>query len=646
MNRWIFLTAVLLALLFAAYGAQAAEVITPQLTERMALAEPDELIRINIVMAQRPDPAQLRVGTKGLYKLEKRQLVIDRLRQLADESQAGVLSLLERAQVDGKVTRLGSLWLGNAIFCSATREIIQQVAAMGNIRSVDWDEFRPMLHYTREDAREADVFKLVKKERAAHAGEMSTMVEASSETGAKLLSKEIVWNLTKINADDVWGLGYTGDGVLVANLDTGVNYNHLDLQDHMWDGSAFGLYNHGFNFVNGTSDPMDDDSTSPGHGTHTAGTIAGDGTAGSQVGVAPDAIIIACKILDGAGLGTEADTWWAMQSAVLFGADVLSMSAGWVHEWDPDLCTWREECDNLLALDIVFCTSAGNGRPYPPYGHFTIPDDISTPADVPAPWYPLPNPGDEHHSSILAIGAVTSSDVVCSFSSYGPTEWDTTCTDPDHDYDDYPYPPGLIKPDLCAPGQYIKSLAHDDNSGYRGPLGWAGTSMACPHVAGTVALMLEKNPDLTAVEIDSILETTSVDLGSAGRDNYYGGGRIDALAAVNATPEAGQPPVAIADLEAALTNGAKSSSGDIYLAWSEPVSDLGVDYYVIYRTTDPGSTMDSLNSTADTSYTDSGAAGDTLTNYFYTVKAVDQGGQKASDSNMVGEFERYLKTAP
>ena len=408
----------------------------------------------------------------------------------------------------------------------------------------------------------------------------------------------------------------------------------------MWDGSGVGMPHHGYDFANGDTDPMDDE----GHGTHTAGTIAGDGTAGTQTGVAPDAQIMIFKVWDSGGYGTQSDAWDAMWYSINWGADIVSMSGGWPHDGpSTDLCSWRTKCDQLLAGGVIFSTSAGNGDNEG--GHYEVPNDISTPADVPAPWYPEPNPGDEHHSSIIAVGATYSSDLIASFSSYGPTEWSVTdCSG--NDYDDYNYTPGLLKPDVCAPGVYIKSLAYDDTAGYAGPVGWAGTSMSCPHVSGTLALMLEKNPGLTPVLMDCILETTAVDLGPTGRDSLYGAGRIDALAAVNATPDYGEPPEAISDLTADLTNGAKSSTGDIHLAWTEPGSDLGVDYYVIYRATDPEATLDSLAATSDTVYTDSGAAGDTLTQYYYTVKAVDTGGQKSSQSNMVGEFDNSLQTAP
>jgi subtilisin family serine protease len=642
MKRQTLFVVLLSTLLLGICWAHAAEVITPQLADRMAQAEADELIRIYIIMERQADLTEIEAAAKGLDKDQRRQLVIDRLSALAEEDQAAVLSLLESAQAEGKAKRIRSLWLGNTVCCEATKEIIQRLAAVEGIDYINWDKRMKVLHETGARPHRDKRLQQVTRTATKGAQRMPSMRIEMSEEGVQLRSKEIPWNITKINADDVWGLGYTGDGIIVGHMDTGVNYNHQDLKDHMWDGSGVGMPNHGYDFANDDLDPMDDDYVSPGHGTHTAGSIASDGTAGSQVGVAPDAQIIAFKIWFGDGTGYQSDAWDAMQYCIYWGADLANMSGGWPHDSpSTDLCSWRVKCDALMAAGIVFCTSAGNGDNMG--GHYAVPNDISTPADVPAPWYPQPNPGDVHHSSIMSVGATNSSDVIASFSSYGPTEWSVTSCG-SHDYDDYNYPPGLMKPEVCAPGVYIKSLDYADTSGYRGPVGWAGTSMSSPHVAGTLALMLQKNPYLTPVEMDSILEATAVDLGTGGRDNYYGAGRIDALAAVNATPQVGDPPETIADLSATLTNGAKSSSGDIYLSWTEPPSDLGVDYYVVFRATDPDGPMDSLDSTPDTTYTDPGAAGDTATNYFYTVKAVDQGGQKSSDSNEVGEFDAYLIT--
>lgn len=637
MKRWIWSGPLMLAFLLGTLATAAGSAITPLLAQKMSSADPDELIPVYIIMEYQAEPEALLRAAKGLEKTERRRMVADRLQEIADREQTEVLAALEKARSQGRAERIRSIPLGNTVACRATRSVIDLLAATPGIDYIQWDQRTKVLHETTAERR-ARVLKQAGRSPGDQTHAPSDRQEEGGSAGST--SKEIVWGVGKINADDVWALGYTGDGIVVSNLDTGVNYNHLDLRDHMWDGSGVGMPHHGYDFVNGDTDPMDDE----GHGTHTAGTIAGDGTAGSQTGVAPDAQIMIFKIWDSGGYGTQSDAWDAMWYSLNWNADIVSMSGGWRHDGPgTDLCSWRVKCDQLLAGGVIFSTSAGNGDNMG--GHYPVPNDISTPADVPAPWYPLPDPGDVHHSSIIAVGATMSNDNICSFSSYGPTEWSVTgCTG--HDYDDYNYPPGLIKPDVCAPGSYTKSLAYDDTAGYAGPAGWSGTSMSCPHVSGTLALMLEKNPNLTPVEMDSILEATAVDLGTAGRDNNYGAGRIDALAAVNATPSYGQPPEAISDLSADLSGGAKSGSGDIYLSWTEPGSDLGVDYYVIYRATDPETGMDSVDFTGNTYYTDSGAAGDTLVNYYYTVKAVDTGSQKSAQSNKVGEFDSYLLTAP
>ena len=100
------------------------------------------------------------------------------------------------------------------------------------------------------------------------------------------------------------------------------------------------------------------------------------------------------------------------------------------------------------------------------------------------------------------------------------------------------------------------------------------------------------------------------------------------------------PPEAVDDLTVELVES------DIFLNWTEPYSEAGVSHYVIYRGTDPGASGDSLAGATDTYYTDVGAAGDTGTNYYYTVKVVDVGGQKSAESNKVGEFDTGLINAP
>jgi len=106
------------------------------------------------------------------------------------------------------------------------------------------------------------------------------------------------------------------------------------------------------------------------------------------------------------------------------------------------------------------------------------------------------------------------------------------------------------------------------------------------------------------------------------------------------------PPEAIGDLTILLESGAKSSTGDMRLIWSEPYDDVGVTRYVVYRDTTADGSGDSLAGTTETTYLDVGAAGDTASNYFYLVKSVDAAGNKSGESNQVGEFDRHVITAP
>jgi len=160
------------------------------------------------------------------------------------------------------------------------------------------------------------------------------------------------------------------------------------------------------------------------------------------------------------------------------------------------------------------------------------PNNIYTPGDCPLPHLhedQLVNTGGL--SCVISVGAVNYDNTIAPFSSEGPSQW-TDVTQ----YNDYPYTAGstteigLIRPDICAPGVQIKSLDYNTTDGYTL---MDGTSMATPLVAGTIALMLSKNHELTPAQIDEILERTAVKL-TEHKSNDFGSGLLDALAAVNA----------------------------------------------------------------------------------------------------------------
>jgi len=466
------------------------EVIDRELQQKMQGSSSSELIPVIVEFDKLIDTGFLRNCVKGMSKTQRRSFTINTLQNFSSEYQKDIMNYLNLMQNAGKVNRLSQLWLTNSIGMNATKTVISEVANNSNVALIWLDD------------------KLSKPTGYGTSG---------SITNSDPNSRAIVWNVTKINADQVWGLGYTGQNIIDGHVDTGVNYNHVDLADHLWDGGS-SYPNHGYDFISNDNDPMDQD----GHGTHTAGTVAGDGTAGTQTGVAPDCQIMCLRAVPG--------NLSVLQNAVNFAltnnADVISMSAGWDSagaggSWNSLSTSNRYMTDNCMTAGVVFSTSAGNGDGYG--GHYAVPYDIGIPANAPAPWY-----GSEGHSAAMAVGATNQSNTLASFSSHGATQWFFS------PWYEYTYPPGLIKPDVCAPGGSpgITSLNYANNNGYVG--GWQGTSMACPHLTGTIALLLSKDPSLTPEKIDSIIELTCLDLGSSGRDNYFGAGLINALDAVNA----------------------------------------------------------------------------------------------------------------
>ncbi|MGC9111806.1 MAG: S8 family peptidase, partial [candidate division WOR-3 bacterium] len=398
------------------------------------------------------------------------------------QEQAELVDFLKEQQAAGRVADIRPLWIVNAVYCEATPEVIRAVAERQDVNYVNYDLVwcPDLLEQPGSPAEPTD---------------------------------EITWGVRKIRAPEVWAQGYTGAGVVCGHIDTGCDYTHPDLADHMWEDPNYPY--HGWNFENNNNNPMD----AQGHGTHTAGTVASDGTSGTQCGVAPDARIMACRVRTVVDSVAESQCWQAMQFVVSpplspgNGADLYTMSLGWMISWNPHQATWRQVADNVNAAGVIQIVAAGNER-----GTATPPTALRCPGNVPPPWWNPQNTGSGTLSGIISIGATDSLDAIAYFSSPGPVTWQTVAP-----YNDYVYPPGLTKPDVSAPG--VAVISCQLGGGY---VSMDGTSMATPHTAGTVCLMLSKNPNLTPAVVDSILEVTAVDLGSAGKDNDFGAGRIDA----------------------------------------------------------------------------------------------------------------------
>lgn len=492
--------------------------ITQDLERKLNSSSPHEYIKVNLVLEKQLNGMEI-VKNMKMSKKAIRNYVKNALKEFARETQAPILEKLKELEKRGLVRNIKSLWIANVINFEGKKEAIYEISKLSGISSIDYDEERYLLIGEKEE----------KYQKFA----------VPDETSYPL--KTIEWNILKINAPEVWAQGYKGQGVIVAVLDTGVRYTHLDLADHIWintdeipnnglddDGNGYIDDYLGWDTAYGDNNPSD----GHGHGTHVAGTVAGEGIAGDTTGVAPEALIMCVKVLTDVGGGTESGVWEGMQYAADNGADIITMSLGWRHAWNPDRATWRNVCVNINAMGVAMTIAGGNER-----GVDTPPDAIRTPGDVPPPWIHPDQVILGSTAGVITVGATDINDVYGYFSSPGPVTWENVPP-----YNDWNYQPemGLIDPDVSAPGVCITSLSNTSDNGYE--TCWDGTSMATPHVAGLVALMLSKNPELTPRIIDSIIELYGViDLGNPGKDNDYGAGRIDCLLAINATPLPGAP---------------------------------------------------------------------------------------------------------
>lgn len=466
--------------------------LDPLLSQELNRRSDDERIEVVVLMKAQYDRSQLcrRADFFPLHT-ERRAFVVNELKTFTEASQHDLKSILAEMESHGLVSSVRSLWSANTLYFKATKTALLDLSERADIETISLN----IQHQWIPDGER---------------------LKPASTT------REVTPNITQVNADQVWGLGYTGAGVVVAVVDSGVNYEHLDLVDHLWDGGE-AFPHHGYDIVNNDDDPMDD----KGHGTHCAGTVCGDGTAGALTGIAPDATLMCVKSIRGDGFGGAVNIAGGMEWAVEHGCDLISMSLGMVDAGATDKEVLRRTCEAVLDAGIVAMVCAGNEGNAFLQMTYPVPNNVRVPASCPPPYLDpdqMVNPGAL--SCVVAVGAVNYNDAAADFTSRGPVTWQDT------EFGDYAYSPGigLIRPDVCAPGVNIKSLDYNNTSGYTN---MDGTSQATPCVAGIVALMLQKNPELTPAEICRILEETSVKL-TPTKSNITGVGRVDALAAVNA----------------------------------------------------------------------------------------------------------------
>lgn len=416
------------------------------------------------------DSADLTAAKKAKSKTAKARAVHAAETAFARTSQAGVVA---DAKAAGAAYR--SFWISNTVKVTGTEALARKLAARSDVAAL-----------------EADTPVVIPD-------------PIPSDTEPQVDGVE--WNIDRINAPKVWNeLGVRGEDVVVANIDTGVQYDHPALKATYRGLKADGSYDHNYNFF----DPAnicagDAPCDNNGHGSHTMGTMVGDDGGDNHIGVAPGARWIAAKGCESSSCSREsllASGQWVVAPTDLTGAnprpdlapDVVNNSWGstTIDTWYKDVVqSWR-------TAGIFPAFSNGNSGP-----------SCNTSGA----------PGAYVNS--YASGAFDVNNAIASFSSRGTGE------------------SGTVKPNIAAPGANVRSAVADGGYGSK-----SGTSMASPHTAATVALMWSASPAIRGdvAETEKLLNQSAVDVdattcgGTAANNNVFGEGRLDAFAAVSASP--------------------------------------------------------------------------------------------------------------
>jgi len=418
--------------------------IDSRLSASLSQLQQGETITVIVTLQQQADLSRLRRSNRAA----RLKAVIQALQSTSNATQGPLTKLLTSKKDHGRVKRFEPLWVFNGFSVTATSDVIDELSRHPDVSSISSDDLQ--------------------------------IVPAAYSSPEP--------NISLVNAPALWSQGFSGQGIVVANMDTGVDSNHPDLSAR-WRGGG-----------NSWFDPYGQHPVTPadlnGHGTWTMGVMVGGQAGGTTVGVAPDAQWIAVKIFNDAGSSTataihQGFQWLLNPDGNLNTADAPQVvNNSWTYSSTGCYLDFELDLQSLRAAGILPIFAAGNGGPY-----------------TNTSYSPANNP------SAFAVGAINNSSQIYGYSSRGPT----TCGGSSGPY-----------PEIVAPGVNVNTTDLY-NSYYTA----TGTSLAAPHVAGGLALLLSAHPDLAAADQERALINSAVDLGASGPDDVYGYGRLDLLSAFN-----------------------------------------------------------------------------------------------------------------
>ncbi|MEY2249048.1 S8 family serine peptidase [Streptomyces sp. BF23-18] len=425
------------------------------------------------------DQADLSRAKKQKTHAARARAAFKELRANAADSQASLTSFLDEKKVGHK-----DYWIANAVQVTGDQDLVNELARRSDVASIVKEQ-----HYKLDDVETAD-------------SEITTSRTASSASGDDTPE----WGVADIGADDVWKqYDDRGEGIVIASVDSGVQYNHPDLVAQYRGNNGDGSFTHDYNWYDptgqcGTSGVPCDNN---GHGTHTMGTMVGK----NGIGVAPNAKWIAAKGCESSSCSDAsllAAGQWILAPTDHNGQNPRPDLAPNIvnNSWGGgDTTFYQDIVEAWNAAGIFEAFAAGNDG------------DGTTCSTAHAPGSQAPSYG---------VGAYDSAGTIASFSGFGPSLVD-----------------GSTKPNISAPGVNVRSTW--PGSSYNAI---SGTSMATPHVAGAVALLWSAAPSLIGKidETRALLDQGARDVddthcgGTAGMNNVWGQGKLDILASVDLAP--------------------------------------------------------------------------------------------------------------